>query len=154
MIPIFEIIRKSDESYCIPIPSNLAVLSETLYKHYISIKGQNKPWSRIYLDLFETEFHKSQKEERIQEFMRTDENFYNNLDKYNCYSVLYDTFTLYIFSELIPEHLLKVITDKTTLLTNRLTQEEHNIFKNRVALELNKYSNPQTKYDKAILIFI
>lgn len=153
MIPIFEIIRKEDESYCIPIPSNLVVFREKLYNHYISIKGQNKPWSRIYLDLFETEFHKRQKEERIQEFMRTDENFYNNLDKYNCYSVLYDTFTLYIFSELIPEHLLKIIENKTTLLTNKLTQKERNLFKNRVALELNKYSNPQTKYDKAILIF-
>lgn len=153
MIPIFELIRKEDESYCIPIPSNLAVLSETLYKHYISVKGQNKPWSRIYLDLFETEFHKSQKEERIQEFMRTDENFYNNLYKYNCYSVLHYTFTSYIFFTLIPEHLLKLIQDKTKSYIEKLTQKDRNLFKNRVTLELNKYSNPQTQYDKAIYNF-
>ena len=152
MIPIFELIRKEDESYCIPIPSNFAVLSETLYKHYISVKGQNKPWSRIYLDLFETEFHKRQKEERIQEFMRTDENFYNNLYKYNCYSILHDTFASYILSTLIPEHLLKVIEAKTSLLTDKLNQQNCNLFKNRVTLELNKYSNPQTKYDKTIYI--
>lgn len=153
MIPIFEIIRKSDESYCIPIPGNLAVFSETLYKHYISVKGQNKPWSRIYLDLFETEFHKSQKDECIQEFMRTDKDFHSNLDKYNCYSVLHDTFTSYISSTLISEHFLKVIEDKTSPLTDKLTQQEQNFFKNRVALELNKYVNPRTKYDTAIFIF-
>ncbi len=153
MIPIFEIIRQSDKSYCIPISRDLAVFSEILYKHYISVKGQNKPWSRIYLDLFETGFHKIQKEERIQKFMRMDENYYNNLDKYNCYSVLHDTFTSYIFSELIPEHLLKVMEDKVNSYMEKLTQEDRNLFKNRVSLELNKYSNPQTKYDKSIYLF-
>ena len=153
MIPIFEFIRKSDESYHIPIPRDLVVANEKLYKHYISVEGQNKPWSRIYLDLFETEFHKRQKEELIQEFMRTDEDFHNNLYKYNCYSILYDTFTLYIFSKLIPELLLNVIEDKKNSYIEKLTQQNRNLFKNRVTLELNKYSNPQTQYDKAIYNF-
>ena len=110
MTRTLRIIRKTDEDFFIKVNDNLNILKENIYFSYMNvhtdtaeIKFIRKSWDRSIIELFETLTH----HETIEDYIKTD--MKNGIDPTPYHRILNDTFTKFLFSDIIPQHFFSII---------------------------------------------
>ena len=133
------IIRKTDENFFVKINDSLNILKEEIYHTYMKtssdntkIKFRQNIWNRTIIELLETEIHRKTIEGYLEEDIR-------NGIEYNLYHhKLNDTFTKFLFSNMIPQHFLSIIENKHKRYLENLNPSNRNYYSAMVKRKLGK----------------
>lgn len=136
------IIRKTDENFFIKVNDNLNILKEKIYHSYMNIppdtpeiKHIRESWEKSIIDLLETPVH----HETIESYIKTD--MEKGIDPTPYYSTLNDTFTKFLFSDMIPEYLFSIIENRYSNYLERLNSANLNYHNGMVKRKLGEEPN-------------
>ena len=156
MTRTLRIIRKNDKNFFIKVSDNLDALKEKLYHYYMNfppdtpeVQYIRSTWERSIIELFETEIHHKTIEDYIKEDIK------NGIDPIMYYPTLNDTFTRFLFSDMIPQHFLSIISFKYENYIEKLNTSDLNYYNAMVERKLGENStNGKSKYyTKAIYLY-
>lgn len=147
MTRTLRIIRKTDKRFFIPVSEKLKALKEKVYQFYR--EHYTYCWSRNIIELLNTETH----DEEIKNYIvRAKE---DNQDWKQYFNKIDDTFTHYLFSDLLPQHFSSIIEKKFKSYYERIPNSTgRNLYKVTVEEELHtEHVNSESSYyNKAIYL--
>ena len=150
------IIRNFDEKFFIKVNDNLNILKEKIYHSYMNIppdtpeiKHIRASWEKSIIDLLETPVH----HETIESYIKTD--MEKGIDPTPYYSTLNDTFTKFLFSDMIPKHFLSIIKNKYENYIKKLNPSDLNYYNAMVKRKLGEepIKGQSDYYTQAIYLY-
>ena len=148
MIRTLRIIRKTEKDFFVPVSGKLETLKEKVYQFYR--KNYTHYWSRSIIELFDTETH----HEEIENYIHIAKGQSQNWKQY--YSTLDDTFTHYLFADLLPQYFLSIIEERFNSYYEKIpTTEDKNRYDILVEETLHTEHEKSTSshYNKAIYLY-
>ena len=149
MTRLLRIIRKTDSDFFIQVRKTLEGLKEKVYQFY-RYGRTDCIWDRSVLELLDTEIHHKDVERAIDNAIAENEDW----TRYE--SKLDDTFTRYLFSDLLAKRFLTVMQDKyNSYLDERLGTKNLNRYNAKMANVLREeiIASELSTYNRAVLCY-
>ncbi|MBR6961239.1 DEAD/DEAH box helicase family protein [Candidatus Saccharibacteria bacterium] len=150
MTRTLRLIRKDDDNFFISVSDELTALKEQVYQFYLKNPKAPDSWRRSVVELLDTELHHKDVEQAIDDAIARGEDgsqYERKLD---------DTFTHYLFSELLAKKFLTIMEDKYNgYLAERLGTGNRNRYKAKMEQELRReiIASEFSTYNRAVLCY-